>query len=230
MIWLVRHGQTSGNDEGWVQGRVDTPLNEKGREQAGRLAERLAQVPLQAIYCSPLSRARDTADVIGQRSELPVLAMEELAEIEMGVWERRPFRDVTSAPQALGDRWVFGPDRHLLGSEETLEHLVARAGRAIAAVRERHREGDVCLVAHAGILLGIIGSCLGLSDGTFLPSILIGNASVSLLEHRLGRWLLLFANDQHHLEGEWRAPNDMLLMLFGRPEAVRPWRETGVTK
>ena len=66
MILLARHGETDDNIEPIrIQGSVDTPLNDTGRAQARELAERVAGEGLQALYCSQLSRARETAEIVG---------------------------------------------------------------------------------------------------------------------------------------------------------------------
>jgi len=225
-LWLVRHGRTAGNDEGRIQGRSDFPLNEQGLQEASLLAERMAGISVAALYSSPLLRARQTASVIGQRVGLPVNVLDELSEIDMGSWERRTFRATDGADDGLGlgGRWVFGPDRPFLGGRETLEELVDRGRLAVETIGKQQATGDVCVAAHAGIILGVISACLALSDGTFLPSFMIGNASISLLEHRLGRWLLAFSNDQRHLGADWRPADDLLMTLFGRPDGLEPMR------
>jgi broad specificity phosphatase PhoE len=67
-LLLVRHGETDWNAEGRLQGHTDRPLNEYGRRQAQRLADELAGEELEAIYSSDLARARETAEIVGERS------------------------------------------------------------------------------------------------------------------------------------------------------------------
>ncbi|HTV22755.1 MAG TPA: histidine phosphatase family protein, partial [Polyangiaceae bacterium] len=72
-LTLVRHGQSTANRDGLLQGRLDTPLSELGRRQAGQLGDWFVQRGMQweAAYCSPLERARDTARIITERLGRP---------------------------------------------------------------------------------------------------------------------------------------------------------------
>src|SRR5687768_5606634 len=84
---LVRHGETDWNVEQRFQGHADPPLNDAGREQARALAAALADAELDAIYTSDLARARETAEIVAARTGVPVLALTELREIDVGEWE-----------------------------------------------------------------------------------------------------------------------------------------------
>src|SRR2546421_12731333 len=83
-LLLIRHGETDWNAEHRWQGHADVPLNERGREQAKALAEELAPEGADAIYASDLSRARDTAEIVGERLGLPGVLDPDLPEIGVG--------------------------------------------------------------------------------------------------------------------------------------------------
>src|SRR5262249_59998055 len=84
---LARHGETDWNRARRWQGHADRPLTERGRAQAVALAERLADIALDAIYASDLRRARETADFVAARQGLAVLELREVREGEVGSWE-----------------------------------------------------------------------------------------------------------------------------------------------
>src|SRR5262249_58138144 len=84
---LARHGETDWNRARRWQGHADRPLTERGRAQAVALAERLADIALDAIYASDLRRARETADFVAARQGLAVLELRELREVDVGSWE-----------------------------------------------------------------------------------------------------------------------------------------------
>src|ERR1700704_4943984 len=86
-LLLVRHGETDWNAEGKLQGHTDRPLNDHGRRQAQALAERLAGNSIDAVYASDLSRARETAEMVGEKLGLPVLVDPDLREKNWGNWE-----------------------------------------------------------------------------------------------------------------------------------------------
>ncbi len=91
-LLVVRHGQTGGNGNRYV-GREDEPLDAVGREQAAALVGLLAGRPLDAIYCSPLSRARDTALPLADARGLAVHVRDALQEIDYGHYQGMPKAD-----------------------------------------------------------------------------------------------------------------------------------------
>ncbi|MBQ3946407.1 MAG: histidine phosphatase family protein, partial [Alphaproteobacteria bacterium] len=84
-FYIVRHGQTDYNKEHKLQGRLDTPLNETGMEQAKTIAESLKDIHFDVIYYSPLTRAKQTTDeLIKTHSEAKVLEAKEIIERDFG--------------------------------------------------------------------------------------------------------------------------------------------------
>jgi broad specificity phosphatase PhoE len=99
-IYLARHGQTAYNLEGRFQGQLPVPLDRTGRAQALELAERAAAHGFRALWCSPLLRARETADAVGHRLDLEPREDARLMETDAGDWTDRSFEDVrASAPE-----------------------------------------------------------------------------------------------------------------------------------
>jgi len=96
VILLARHGETDANVEPIrFQGRTDTPLNERGREQAHELAQVIARDhTVAALYSSDLSRARETAEIVGAAIGLPVREDARFAESYRGDWEGRYFHEI----------------------------------------------------------------------------------------------------------------------------------------
>jgi len=86
-IYLARHGQTAWNVAKRWQGVTDIPLDEFGIAQAAKLAQKMAQYPVQKIYASPLQRAAVTAQAVANKLNLPISYEKELEEIRLGEWE-----------------------------------------------------------------------------------------------------------------------------------------------
>ena len=85
---IIRHGETEPNKRHACLGRTDVPLNQKGREQAFRLFSNLLGVYCDAVYSSPLSRAKDTVSVfLEARKDLTLIEDERLIERDFGEWE-----------------------------------------------------------------------------------------------------------------------------------------------
>ena len=93
-IYLVRHAEAMGNVQEFFQGRTDCEVSEKGKKQLELLAERFKDIPIEAIYSSPLKRTIDTAEAVNKYHGLPIIRDEGLIEVDGGVWEGKPWADL----------------------------------------------------------------------------------------------------------------------------------------
>lgn len=140
MILLARHGETDDNVPPLrFQGQRDTPLNERGRTQARELAERVAALdpPVASLWCSDLSRARETAEIVGARIGLTPRDDARLREGWRGEWEGFLFSEIEAREPGRYAAWRH-PDAdvgfHFPGGE-TLAQQQARVLEALADVR-----------------------------------------------------------------------------------------------
>ena len=147
-LLLVRHGETDWNAAGRLQGHTDRPLNDYGRRQAKDLAERLAGHGADAIYASDLVRAKETAEIVGERLGLPVVIDADLREKHWGNWEG-----------LTGDERVHVE----FEGESTADHR-DRVMRAIGRIVERHPDQRVVVVTHGGSLRRIQAAVNGVAD------------------------------------------------------------------
>jgi broad specificity phosphatase PhoE len=159
-ILLARHGETDWNREQRRQGHADPPLNPVGRAQAWALAERLAAVPLGAIYVSDLRRALETASIVAARKNLPVEALPALREVDVGSWTGLTLGEVRA-------RFPEGRRRRRQGHEgweggETYAALAARVLAAVEAIAAAHPAETVLVVSHDGPIRVIAAKALGL--------------------------------------------------------------------
>ena len=134
MIWLARHGETAANAEGRVQGRIDPPLNDRGREQARALGQAAADLGLRALYCSQLRRARETAAIVGKHVALVPVVDERFAESYRGSWEGRSLVDIEREEPDAYAAWQRGGERFRFPGGESLGEHVARVAEALADV------------------------------------------------------------------------------------------------
>src|SRR5579863_8377962 len=152
-ILLVRHGETPWNREGRYQGRTDIPLSETGVEQVTALRDRLAQVPFAFALCSPLSRARSTAEVIvAGRCAIELDAG--LLEISHGGWEGQLASEVERAHAEMFGTWRTAPGREAPAGPgaETLGDVEARAWPVLEKACARLSGDQVALiVAHDAV-------------------------------------------------------------------------------
>jgi len=163
-LYLVRHGETDWNAARRIQGRTDIPLNDTGRDQARQAGELLARRRWDAIYASPLSRAVETASIIGEQVGIEQIGTrDDLMERDYGAAEGLGFDEI----EALYPEGV-----HAEG-QETRDQVAKRVGSALAALADRHPGESLIVVSHGGA----IRSVLQLADpGTHHPR--ITNASV----------------------------------------------------
>jgi broad specificity phosphatase PhoE len=164
VLLLVRHGETDWNAEGRLQGHTDTPLNDYGRRQAASLAEQLAGDGIAAIYASDLSRARETAEIVGGRIGLPVSVEPDLREKNWGSWEGLTPTE-RDAVEYVG---------------ESTEAHRERTLRALLAIAERHPEERVLVVTHGGSVRRVQAAVSGFA----MP--VIGNCDVWACVHEDG--------------------------------------------
>jgi broad specificity phosphatase PhoE len=134
-IWLARHGETDANAEGRVQGSIDEPLNDRGREQARALAQEARRLNLRALYTSQLRRARETAEIVGAELGLEAIVDERFAESHRGDWEGRLIADIKRTdPDAWQGSLALESAGFRFPGGESLEEHAARVEAALADV------------------------------------------------------------------------------------------------
>jgi probable phosphoglycerate mutase len=152
VILLARHGETDDNRPPLrFQGQRDTPLNATGRAQAHELADRVAarEQPFAALWSSDLSRARETAEIVGARIGLAPRLDPRLREGDRGRWEGRLFEDVQREDPEGWDAWRrAGEDFRFPGGES----LVEQTDRVIGALADVTQAGELpsLVVCHGG--------------------------------------------------------------------------------
>ena len=168
---LVRHGETDWNLHGRLQGSSDIPLNSTGRAQASEAVYELEGRRWDLLVSSPLSRAAETADIIGAHLGIERTGTyADLAERHFGAAEG--FTDY--------DAWSRWPHGHYPGLESR-ENLIVRGLRAIDEIADMHPDSSVIAVAHGGVIRAIVGALHG------IPSPRILNAGVSTLVRQNGK-------------------------------------------
>jgi broad specificity phosphatase PhoE len=195
-LWLVRHGESTWNRERRFQGQRDAPLSDRGRAQAEALARTLAGAPFDALYASPLARARDTAARCGQVLDLAVQPIPDLREIGLGDWEGLEIETVKARFGEGYRRWLETPVDHPPPGGETIDALRTRVTAAIEAIRRRHPAGRVLVVSHGAALAAFLLGILQLGPNA-IWQVQLDNAAVTRLAFPDGR--LLDLNDVRHL-------------------------------
>ncbi len=200
---LVRHGQTEWNVDGKFQGQSNVALTEEGIRQARELAEHFPVQKLDAIYASDLSRARVTAEIVGDYFGLPVQVTRELRELHFGDWEGLSYDEIVSGwPDAL-ENFLQHPDRLRIPHGESFHQLQERAMLVIAKILAAHDDETVLVVAHGAILRTILTAVLHMPL-EYLWSIRQFNTAVNILRYDDGNWTIELLNSTAHLSRHMR--------------------------
>ncbi len=157
MLYIMRHGQTEWNAVHKLQGQTDIPLNDQGRAQAEKAREEYRDIPLDLCFCSPLLRAKETAEIVLRGRKVPIVTDDRLKEMNFGVYEGILYYFETDSPIGV----IFQhPEAYTssVGGAETFGELFERTG---AFLRERidplMKEGkNVLIVGHGAMNLSII--------------------------------------------------------------------------
>ncbi len=200
---FARHGETEWNAVLRVQGWTDTPLSARGRAQAAALAVRLADLPIQAVYASDLSRAVETARPTAERLGLEVQTLPGLRERRFGDWEGLTQADLERDHAAQWHR--FHVQRDLDAPVPGGENWAGVGGRvraALAHILAAHpgRDEAVLVVGHGGSGRTLLLEALQAPLATLL-CLHLDNASISRLHFRApGDSRVLLLNDTGHLD------------------------------
>ena len=149
-FWFLRHGETDWNAQGLSQGNVDIPLNPTGVAQARVAAERLRHRGITSIVASTLSRARVTAEIVGEVLAVPILLDDGLREVRFGVQEGKPMSDWFPA-------WVSGEM-----TPEGAESFATLRRRAVHAVNEAVGLPPAVLVVAHGALFRALRNAMNI--------------------------------------------------------------------
>jgi broad specificity phosphatase PhoE len=166
LVFMTRHGETDWNLEGRWQGHTDVPLNEKGRAQARAVAEALRAAGLAGLVSSDLSRARETAEIVGASLGLAVAYVDaDLRERMFGVFEGLTRAECERLHPEAWRAWV--EKQCPADGVEPPSAVAARVTAAIGRAAERiAREGaPVLLVSHGGALRSVVHQATGLPVG-----------------------------------------------------------------
>jgi len=165
-IMLIRHGETEWNVEETFRGRADIELNETGVKQARLLAKYLEDLPIEAVYSSPLKRAIKTSEIMVGSRRIDVIPAQELIDFDYGQWQGLSHDTVKHNHQALYSKWLKNPHLVRMPKGESLDDVRQRAVKLVTRVTASH-EGTVALVSHRVVHKVIICALVGLDNSHF---------------------------------------------------------------
>lgn len=180
MILLVRHGENDWVKKhrlaGWIPG---VHLNENGRNQAQAAADRLAHLPIKAVYSSPVTRCMETADYLAKPHQLQIVPLPDVGEVRYGDWEGKKIKKLAKNP--LWHIVQFFPSRLRFPEGEALREVQFRAIQALEKLSVQHQKDMIIVSSHADLIKLVLAHYLGVHLDLF-QRIAIAPASVSVLD------------------------------------------------
>jgi len=193
-LYLARHGQSQDNENGLIQGQTSTPLSPLGERQAACLGNYISNIPFDAVYCSDLERAVQTAKIAVP--DIDPVPCPELREWHLGVLQKHTREECKILFPYAWEILCSGirDDRKIPGGE-SMNDMIARSTGLVGRIAEKHRQGRVLIVSHGGTIRALYRGLMGEDN---VPGLV--NASLSRMDFRDGNWSLNFWNEYSYLE------------------------------
>lgn len=200
---IVRHGETEYNTQKRYQGQSESPLTERGREQAKSAAKRLCAENIDLIYSSPLSRALDTAKIIRGDRDIKIVTDKRLSEIKCGKWEGIQFDELKEMYPCEMDTWLNQPVIHRMPGGETMAEVDARAREFLDEILGKYEGKTILIVTHVIVVLLLMIHFAGekMEDIWSTPKQL--NASINIVEIEEGEVRIITRAEQPSPSVEW---------------------------
>jgi 2,3-bisphosphoglycerate-dependent phosphoglycerate mutase len=203
-VYLVRHGETQWNAERRIQGHSDSPLTEKGEQQAWQVAERAKALGVTHIIASDLGRTRRTAEIIAELCGCDITLDSRLRELDMGVLEQRNLETLTEEEEGWRRQLVNGTADGRIPGGESMQELADRMHAALATTLELPPGSRPMIVSHGMALGCLVSTILGL-PAYAERRLRLRNCSISRIDYQDSAWLasgwvVETAGDVSHLD------------------------------
>lgn len=209
-IFLIRHGATTLTAEDRFAGSTDVPLSDEGREQARRLAQRLADLPVKAVYASPLGRTMETARILAAPHTCEVRPREGLKEIAHGHWEQLTRHEVEAQYPEEAAAWEEDPYTYAPPGGESGLAVTARALPALIEIVRQHEGEPVIVVSHKATIRLLLSSLLGFDPRRYRDNLDQNPAALNIVDFRdpVRARLMLFNDTSHYSEEGLAVPKE----------------------
>ena len=197
-LYFIRHGESEANTRHIISNRESTfHLTDLGRQQAEILAENLKDIPLTAIYASPVLRARETAEIVSHSFGLPYQTTETLREYDCGILEEQGDEESWRIHSEIAEDWIVHRNytRKPEGGECFLD-IQARFLPFIDSLKQ-DREDHILLIGHGGLFHLMLPLVLTNVDPDFVGSHGLGHTECVVADLRSDQWVCLQWGDVH---------------------------------
>lgn len=199
-IILVRHCQAEGNLKRFFQGKIDSDITPEGRAQIGRVAEVLSAEPIDVIYCSRLSRARQTAEGINYYHDVAIKTDDRLAEIDAGDWEGKFLQDIEKEFPEQFHNWHENPAVFHAPNGESMAQVYQRVSEALQEIAKENKDKIICIVSHGCAIKNMMCFAHGWSVENIKEVPLGTNTSINIISFDENmNFRILLENDTDHI-------------------------------
>ena len=207
-LLLIRHGESTANADGRLQGHLDIPLSDRGRRESDQLAERLSRLTIDALYTSTLSRARETAETVAKRLGLDVVERPALMERDVGELAGLTREEIRARYPQYARARAAGDANVTVAGYESDDDLAQRVTRVLEEIVEDHPRQTVAVITHGGVIAVACRQTLQMPVARPGP-FAVSNVGITTFDMREGdsdpwvrpRMQLVTLNDTCHLDG-----------------------------
>ena len=203
-IYFIRHGETVWNTLKIFQGSSNSPLTEKGREQAKKLGEKLKNTEFTNFYSSPMGRTIETSQLIIGDRNIEIEFIEEFKEISVGKMEGVPREKFEKDFPEQYHNFFFNPKDYdpTPFAGETYPHLLERVQIGLNKIIQNHEKDDIVAVVSHGVTLKAIFKIIkNMSFEELGEAPVPKNTSLSIVDYTDGKYTIEVFSDISHLEG-----------------------------
>lgn len=201
---LVRHAEAEGNLNSLFHGWYDSKITEKGHKQAGKVAERLAFMPIDILYSSSLTRTLQTAQYISNVKQLPIIRTDKMKEINGGDWENLSWDEIPKLYPDENHTWENEPHIHQMPNGENMKEFNDRLIGEVKSIISQNTGKNICIVTHGAairtLLCNFYGKCLEHMKNIYWHD----NTSVTVVDYdsEKDEFEVMMEGDSEHLEFE----------------------------
>jgi alpha-ribazole phosphatase/probable phosphoglycerate mutase len=166
-LYLIRHGETEGGEVRRYKGTIDVPLSEKGLRQMEQISKYIVEKGgkgglMSAVYCSDLTRAIRSAEIVAEPYSLKPIIVSSLRERNFGLWEGMSFDEIMEKYPLEFDAWAGNPLKFSPMEGESTLAMRDRVIQAMSEIMENHNKENISIVAHGGVNRIILCHILGI--------------------------------------------------------------------
>lgn len=201
---FVRHAEAEGNLNRVFHGWYDSKITEKGHKQAKKVAERLAEIPIDIIYSSSLTRTLQTAQYIADIKQLPIIRTDKMKEINGGDWENVSWDDIAKLYPKENQTWEKETHLHQMPNGENTAEFYERLINEVKNIIDQNLGKNICIVTHGAAIRTMLCRFYGCTLEHVNDIFWHDNTSVTVVDYdnETDEFMVLMEGDAEHLDFE----------------------------